>query len=99
MDLRDLFLIKILLLSSLAKGINNSLYIIYEKETSKFIGINVRNCSSSFYIDIEFATKFRTENGGITPALQADLDKINGAGIPRDIRFIQGDDILFGSAE
>ena len=49
--------------------------------------------------DIEFATKFRTENGGITPALQADLDKINGAGIPRDIRFIQGEDILFGSAE
>lgn len=49
--------------------------------------------------DIEFATKFRTENGGITSALQADLDKINGAGIPRDIRFIQGEDILFGSAE
>lgn len=49
--------------------------------------------------DIEFATKFRTENGGITSALQADLDKINGAGIPRDIRFIQGDDILLGSAE
>lgn len=49
--------------------------------------------------DIEFATKFRTENGGITPVLQADLDKINGAGIPRDIRFIQGEDILFGSAE
>ena len=47
--------------------------------------------------DIEFATKFRTENGGITPALQADLDKINGAGIPRDIRFIQGEDVLFGS--
>lgn len=49
--------------------------------------------------DIEFATKFRTENGGITSALQADLDKINSAGIPRDIRFIQGEDILFGSAE
>lgn len=49
--------------------------------------------------DIEFATKFRTENGGITSALQADLDIINGAGIPRDIRFIQGEDILFGSAE
>lgn len=46
--------------------------------------------------DIEFATKFRTENGGITPALQADLDRINGAGIPRDIRFIQGEEVLFG---
>lgn len=49
--------------------------------------------------DVEFATEFRTENGGITPALQSDLDKINGAGIPRDIRFIQGEDILFGSAQ
>ena len=31
--------------------------------------------------NVEFATKYRAENGGITPALQADLDKINGAGI------------------
>ena len=49
--------------------------------------------------DVEFATKYRTENGTITPALQADLDKINSAGIPRDIRFIQGADVLFGKAE
>ena len=48
--------------------------------------------------DVEFATKYRAENGGISPSLQADLDKINGAGIPRDIRFIQGEDILFGTA-
>lgn len=46
--------------------------------------------------DVDFATKYRTENGGITPALQADLDKINHAGIPRDITFIQGEDVLFG---
>lgn len=45
--------------------------------------------------DVEFATKYRAENGNITPALQADLDKINNAGIPRDIRFIQGVDVLF----
>lgn len=44
--------------------------------------------------DIEFATKFRSENGGITPTLQADLDKINGAGIPKDIRFVQGPQVL-----
>lgn len=31
--------------------------------------------------NIEFATKYRAENGGITPALQADLNKINEAGI------------------
>lgn len=46
--------------------------------------------------DVEFATEFRKKNGGITPALQADLDKINNAGIPKDIRFIQGPDVLFG---
>lgn len=49
--------------------------------------------------NVEFAKKYREENGGITPELQADLDKINGAGIPRDITFVQGEDILFGKAE
>lgn len=49
--------------------------------------------------NVEFAAKYRAENGGITPALQADLDKINGAGIPRDITFIQGVDVLFGATK
>ena len=49
--------------------------------------------------DVEFATKYRAENGSITPALQADLDKINSAGIPRDIRFIQDVDVLFGETK
>lgn len=49
--------------------------------------------------DVEFAMKYRAENGSITPALQADLDKINSAGIPRDIRFIQGVDVLFGETK
>lgn len=49
--------------------------------------------------NVEFATKYRAENGGITPALQADLDKINSAGIPRDITFIQGADILLGETK
>ena len=40
--------------------------------------------------NLEFASKFRAENGTIKPALQKDLDKINNAGIPRDIRFNQG---------
>lgn len=46
--------------------------------------------------DVAFATEFRAKNGGITPALQADLDKINAAGIPKDIRFIKGPEVLFG---
>ena len=40
--------------------------------------------------DFEFAEKFRAENGGIGEKLQADLDKINSSGIPKDIRFTQG---------
>jgi len=38
----------------------------------------------------DFAVQFRKDNGTIKPALQKDLDKINKAGIPRDIRFNQG---------
>lgn len=49
--------------------------------------------------NIEFATKYRAENGGITPALQADLNKINEAGMPRDITFIQGVDVLLGETK
>lgn len=49
--------------------------------------------------NVEFATKYRAENGGITPALQADLNKINEAGIPRDITFIQGADVLLGETK
>lgn len=49
--------------------------------------------------NVEFATKYRTQNGGITPALQADLNKINEAGIPRDITFIQGVDALLGETK
>lgn len=40
--------------------------------------------------NFDFAEKFRAENGTIKPALQKDLEKINNAGIPRDIRFNQG---------
>lgn len=40
--------------------------------------------------DYNFALKYNQENSAIRPALQADLDKIRDANIPRDIRFEQG---------
>jgi hypothetical protein len=43
----------------------------------------------------EFAVQFREENGGISESLQKDLNLINNAGIPKDIKFIQGPEILF----
>ncbi|MDR0365181.1 MAG: Zn-dependent hydrolase [Bacteroidales bacterium] len=38
----------------------------------------------------DFAKNYNEINGRIRPSLQADLDKINHANIPRDIRFEQG---------
>ena len=37
--------------------------------------------------DYEFAKKYSSEHANITEALAADVAKVNGAGIPRDIRF------------
>jgi hypothetical protein len=42
----------------------------------------------------DFAVQYSKENGGISETLQADLDKINSASIPRDIRFNQGTKVL-----
>lgn len=44
--------------------------------------------------DFAFAEQFRGKYGGIGEALQADLDKINSSGIPKDIRFKQGLEVL-----
>lgn len=40
--------------------------------------------------DYQGAVEYRSKYGVITPELQKDLDRINQAGIPRDIRFNQG---------
>ena len=40
--------------------------------------------------NFEFAKSFREKNGVMTPELQEDINRINAAGIPRDIRFKQG---------
>lgn len=42
----------------------------------------------------DFAKTYNNEYGKIRPSLQADLDKINNANIPRDIRFEQGATVL-----
>ena len=44
--------------------------------------------------DLETATSYKEENGKISEKLQADLNKINSAGIPRDIDFKQGKQTL-----
>ncbi len=42
----------------------------------------------------EFASQYAKENASVPAALQNDLDRINNAGIPRDIRYNQGLEIL-----
>ena len=44
--------------------------------------------------DLETAVSYKEKNGKISEKLQADLDKINSAGIPKDIDFVQGKQVL-----
>ncbi|MDR1182095.1 MAG: Zn-dependent hydrolase [Bacteroidales bacterium] len=44
--------------------------------------------------DLATATEYNEKNGQINERLQSDLDKINSAGIPRDIDFKQGKQVL-----
>ncbi len=44
--------------------------------------------------NFEFAAQYSKDNGTIGDSLQKDLDRINKAGIPRDIRFNQGLEVL-----
>ncbi len=44
--------------------------------------------------DIDFAKEYSEKHGVIRKSLQKELDQINEAGIPRDIRFSQGAEVL-----
>ena len=44
--------------------------------------------------DFHFAEKFAKENGVIKPEMQQDIDRINNSGVPRDIRFREGLEVL-----
>ena len=44
--------------------------------------------------NFEFAEKFAKENGIIKPEMQQDIDRINNSGVPRDIRFREGLEVL-----
>ena len=58
-----------------------------EKAISYWAGLILKTQGDG---DFEFAKKFREKNGMMTPELQKDIQRINEAGIPRDIRFKQG---------
>jgi hypothetical protein len=48
--------------------------------------------------DYEGVDALMAEKGTVPPELQADLDRLDGLGVPRDIVFEQGVDVLFGSS-
>jgi hypothetical protein len=47
--------------------------------------------------DYTGVTALMAERGVVPPDLQAELDKLDGLGIPRDIVFVQGASVLFGN--
>ena len=47
--------------------------------------------------DYAGASKLMSEKGVVPADLQAELDKLDGLGIPRDIVFVQGESVLFGN--
>jgi hypothetical protein len=47
--------------------------------------------------DYAGVAQLMAEKGVVPPDLQAELDKLDGLGIPRDIVFVQGESVLFGN--
>ena len=70
---------------------NNGIYTINfekaEKAVSYWADLILKTQGEG---DFEFAKKFREKYGVMSPELEKDIQRINEAGIPRDIRFKQG---------
>ncbi len=73
---------------------NNTYHIDYDKAKKAVDDWIATILKTQAEGDFEFASQFSSEHGTIPASLQKDLDRINKAGIPRDIRFNQGLDVL-----
>lgn len=73
---------------------NGTYHINYDKARKAMEGWIALILKTQAEGDFQFASQYSKDYGTITPALQKDLDKINKSGIPRDIRFNQGLDVL-----
>ena len=69
------------------KGIYTIDFNKAEAAVSRWAGLILKTQGEG---DFEFAKSFREKNGVMTDELKMDIDRINNAGIPRDIRFMQG---------
>ncbi len=73
---------------------NGTYHIDYEKAEKAINAWIAMILKTQATGDFDFASQFSKEHGTIGENLQKDLDRINKAGIPRDIRFNQGLDVL-----
>ncbi len=73
---------------------NGTYHINYEKARKAMEGWIALILKTQATGDFAFASQYSKDHGTIGSDLQKDLDRINKAGIPRDIRFNQGLDVL-----
>ena len=73
---------------------NGTYHINYDKARKAMEGWIALILKTQATGDFAFASQYSKDHGTIGPELQKDLDRINKAGIPRDIRFHQGLDVL-----
>ena len=73
---------------------NETYHINYDKARKAMEGWIALILKTQAEGDFEFAQQYSKDNGTIKADLQKDLDRINKSGIPRDIRFNQGLDVL-----
>lgn len=73
---------------------NGTYHINYDKARKAMEGWIALILKTQAEGDFDFASQYSKDYGKITPELQNDLDRINKSGIPRDIRFNQGLDVL-----
>ena len=73
---------------------NGTYHIDYDKARKAMEGWIALILKTQAEGDFAFASQYSKDNGTIKAELQNDLDRINKSGIPRDIRFNQGLDVL-----
>lgn len=73
---------------------NGTYHINYDKARKAMDGWIALILKTQAEGDFDFASQYSKDYGKITTELQNDLDRINKSGIPRDIRFNQGLDVL-----
>ncbi len=73
---------------------NGTYRVNYEKMKAAMLNLSADILKIQGDGDYETAKKLIEEKGFIREALQKDLDRISEAGIPRDIVFVQGADVL-----